>query len=305
MTDRKSDETALAVLIVGAGPTGLTLACELARRGISFRLIEAAPGPQPGSRGKGIQPRTLEVFDDLGIVDRVIAHGQVSMPIHSTAPGGQVVVGGAQTSVDRPDIPYAAGLITPEWRIEEALRLRLAQLGGAVEFYTALDSFEQSGQSISATIVKAGEPETIEARWLVGCDGGHSMVRRRAGIAFEGETSEEIRMIVADVQVDGLDRDAWQMWSHAEGMIALCPLPSTDVFQYQAGIGPGQNPELSLANMQSILERRSGRTTSISTISSGHRCGASTSASSTTIARAACSSPATRRIFTRRPAARA
>ena len=53
------------VLIVGAGPTGLTLACELARRGVPFRLIEAAPGPQPGSRGKGLQPRTLEVFDDL------------------------------------------------------------------------------------------------------------------------------------------------------------------------------------------------------------------------------------------------
>jgi 2-polyprenyl-6-methoxyphenol hydroxylase-like FAD-dependent oxidoreductase len=171
-----------------------------------------------------------------------------------------VVVGGAQPSVDRPDIPYAVGLITPEWRIEEALRLRLAQLGGAVEFDAALDSFEQSGQGISATIVKAGEPETIEARWLVGCDGGHSLVRRRAGIAFEGETREEIRMIVADVRVDGLDRDAWQMWSHAEGMIALCPLPSTDVFQYQAGIGPGQNPELNLANMQSMLERRSGRT---------------------------------------------
>ena len=59
------------VLIVGAGPTGLTLACELARRSISVRLIEAALGPQPVSRGKGVQPRTLEAFDDLGIVDRV------------------------------------------------------------------------------------------------------------------------------------------------------------------------------------------------------------------------------------------
>src|SRR4051812_10303064 len=93
------------VLIVGAGPTGLTLACELARAGVSHRLIEAAPGPQPGSRGKGVQPRTLEVFDDLGIVDRVIANGQVAMPIRSTAPDGQVTVGAA-TSGDRPGIPY-------------------------------------------------------------------------------------------------------------------------------------------------------------------------------------------------------
>ena len=161
---------------------------------------------------------------------------------------------------DRPDIPYPASLITPEWRIEEALRLRLAELGGAVEFGTALGSFEQSDEAVSAVVVKGGEAETVTARWLVGCDGGHSIVRKQAGIAFEGETREEVRMIVADVEVDGLDRDAWHMWRHEEGIVSLCPLPSTDVFQYQAGIAPGQDPELSLANMQAILERRSGRT---------------------------------------------
>ena len=69
-----------------------------------------------------------------------------------------------------------------------------------------------------------------------------------------------VRMIVADVEVDGLDRDAWHMWRHEEGLVSLCPLPSTNAFQYQAGIAPGQDPELSLANMQAILERRSGRT---------------------------------------------
>src|ERR1700685_3557888 len=109
------------VLIVGAAPTGLTLAVQLARSGVSFRLIEAAPGPQPGSRGKGIQPRTLEVFDDLGIVDRVISNGQIAMPIRKTDPDGQVTLGGTETLGDRPDIPYPAPLITPEWRIEEAL----------------------------------------------------------------------------------------------------------------------------------------------------------------------------------------
>jgi 2-polyprenyl-6-methoxyphenol hydroxylase-like FAD-dependent oxidoreductase len=249
-----------AVLIVGAGPTGLTLACELARSGVSFRLIEAAPGPQPGSRGKGIQPRTLEVFDDLGIVDRVIAGGRMAMPVRSINPDGQVTLSGAETLVDRPDIPYPASLITPEWRTEEALRLRLSELGGAVEFGTALGSFEQSDEGVSAVIVKDGEAETINVRWLIGCDGGHSTVRKQAGIAFEGETREEVRMIVADVEADGLDRNAWHMWRHEEGLVSLCPLPSTGVFQYQAGIAPGQNPELSLANMQAILERRSGRT---------------------------------------------
>ena len=248
------------VLIVGAGPTGLTLACELARRNITFRLIEAVAGPQPGSRGKGIQPRSLEVFDNLGIAERVIANGRMGMPMHSASPDGKVTVSNNEPLPQRPDVPYRASLITPEWRIEEALRLRLAELGGAVEFGTALVSFEQSDEGVSALVLKGTESEIVTSRWLVGCDGGHSVVRKQAGIAFEGETREEVRMIVADVEVDGLGRDLWHIWSHEEGVVALCPLPSTNAFQYQAGVAPGQDPELSLANMQAILQQRSGRT---------------------------------------------
>ena len=255
--------TGPSVLIVGAGPTGLTLACELARRDVSFRLIEAAPGPQPGSRGKGLQPRTLEVFDDLGIVDRVLAHGQMAMPIRSTAPDGQVTLGGAvpDALAGRPDIPYPASVITPEWRTEEALRLLLETLGGKVEFDTALVSLDQpDSEGVAATLLSGGTTRTITYRWVVGCDGGHSVVRKQTGIAFTGETREQVRMLVADVEVDGLDRDAWHMWRHAEGLVTLCPLPSTRLFQYQAGIAPGQDAGLDLDNLQTTLERRTGRT---------------------------------------------
>ncbi len=250
------------VLIVGAGPTGLVLACELARRGVTFRLIEAAVGPQPGSRGKGVQPRTLEVFGDLGVVDRVLANGRMAMPIRSTAPDGTVTLGGAEPEElrNRPDIPYTTSLITPEWRVEEALRLRLTELGGAVEFGTLLRSFEQSDEGVSALVVAGGATQTIRASWLVGCDGGHSVVRKQAGIIFEGETRDEVRMIVADAEVDGLARDAWHMWRHREGFVSLCPLPSTNTFQYGASITPDQAPDLSLANLQAILEARVGRT---------------------------------------------
>ena len=248
-------------LIVGAGPTGLTLACDLARRGLPFRLIEASPGPQPGSRGKGVQPRSLEVLDDLGIGERVRAHGQIAMPIWSTAPDGQVTRGGAvpESLRDRPDIPYPASVVTPEWRVEEALRGRLTELGGVVEFGTALESFEQSDDGVSAVVAHDAQVETVEAAWLVGCDGGHSSVRTQARVAFDGETREQVRMIVADLAVEGLDRDTWQVWQHADGLVSLCPLPSTETFQFQAGIGPGQDPELSLASMQAILEGRTGR----------------------------------------------
>ncbi len=134
MTVERTNETTRAaagtriqpeVLIVGAGPFGLTLTCEIARYGSSHRLNEAFPGPQPGSRGKGIQPRTLEGFDDLWIVDRVMAHGRTAMPILSTAADGKVKLGGGDYLEDSTDMPYPSTLIAPEWRLEEALRLIL------------------------------------------------------------------------------------------------------------------------------------------------------------------------------------
>ena len=202
------------------------------------------------------------MFDDLGIGDRVTAHGQMAMPIRSTASDGRVTLGGAEPEdlKDRPDIPYTTSLITPEWRTEEALRMRLAELGGAVEFDTALERFEQSDDTVSAVLVNGDKAAVVTARWLIGCDGGHSTVRLQAGIAFTGETREEVRMIVADLHADGADRDVWHIWQHQDGFIALCPLPSTDVFQYQALLAPGQDPKLNLENMQAILGHRTGRT---------------------------------------------
>src|ERR1700761_819091 len=261
-TNPKSASGEPAVLIAGAGPTGLTLAVELARGGVSFRLIEAAPGPQPGSRGKGIQPRTLEIFGDLGLADQELAHGRLAMPLGMTTPAGQVKEGGAEPAElkNRPDIPFTTSLITPEWRTEENLRRRLAELGGAVEFGTTLDSFKQTGAGGSAVLIRDGQAETVTARWLAGCDGGHSVVRHQAGIEFVGETHDEIRMLVADVAVDGLDRDAWHLWQHPDGLVSLCPLPSTGVFQYQALIAAGSDPDLSRAHLQAILDQRTGRT---------------------------------------------
>jgi 2-polyprenyl-6-methoxyphenol hydroxylase-like FAD-dependent oxidoreductase len=254
------DATAPSVLIVGAGPTGLTLACELARRGTAFRLIEASPGPQPGSRGKGLQPRTLEVFDNLGIADRVIANGRMPMPMRSHAPDGTVAMTGMDTLGQRPDVPYPTTLLTPQWRVEEALRQRLAEFGGAVSFGTSLQGFTQADGYVTATLVKDGMPERVTVRWLVGCDGGHSSVRKQAGIAFAGETREDVRMIIADVAVDGLDRDVWEIWRYDRGITSLCPLPSTDLFQFQASVAPGQDQALTRANMQAMIENASGRT---------------------------------------------
>src|ERR1700743_2572314 len=160
------DQTAPAVLIAGAGPTALPLAFVLARAAVSFRLIEAAPGPQPGSRGKGIQPRTLEAFGDLGLADRELAHGRLAMPVAMTAADGPGKAGGAEPGAltNRPDTPYTTSLITPEWRTEEALRLRLAELGGAVEFGTTLDRFQQTREGVAGVAGPGGGSETVTRR---------------------------------------------------------------------------------------------------------------------------------------------
>lgn len=257
-----TDAGRTTVLIVGAGPTGLTLAVELARSGVPFRLIDAEPGPHPGSRGKGVQPRTLEIFEDLGISERVIANGQMAIPMNSTGPDGQVRRGGAipESLAHRPDIPYAASLLTPQWRVEEALRLRLEEFGGAVEYGTALVGLDQTDDEVTAEIVTKGTTVTVAARWLVGADGGHSIVRKQIGVPFVGETREDVRMVLADLPVSGLSRDSWETWAHPTGVMSLCPLPSTDLFQYAATLAPGAEPRLDLAGLQTTLEERTGRT---------------------------------------------
>jgi 2-polyprenyl-6-methoxyphenol hydroxylase-like FAD-dependent oxidoreductase len=251
-------DTAADVLIVGAGPTGLTLACTLAQRGIQVRIVDAANAPPTGSRGKGLQPRTLELFDDLGIVDNVVAHGVFDLPIRYYDESGQSKDDRLyEQRTPRPHAPFLRPLIIPQWRVEAALRQKLEQLGARVEYGTELTGIAPQADGVTASLVGA-TPTSLQARWLVGCDGGKSSVRHLTGIAFLGETREAYRMLVGDVRVAGIDRDHWHIWKSAEGFLALCPLPSTDAFQLQASVAPGQESETSLAVFQRLVDRRSG-----------------------------------------------
>jgi 2-polyprenyl-6-methoxyphenol hydroxylase-like FAD-dependent oxidoreductase len=210
-----------AVLIVGAGPTGLTLACELARRGLSFRLIDKAPEYFAGSRGKGLQPRSLEVLDDLGVIDRVLAKGRFHLPFRGY--DGATVLGDHdmhEGRVPTPDVPYASPLIIPQWQVEEILRNRLTEYGGRVELATELISFQQNRDGVTARLAHSGATEQVFSRYMVGADGGHSFVRKELGVGFEGDTWKNERMLVGDVRVDGLDREHWHSWpKHEAGWV--------------------------------------------------------------------------------------
>jgi 2-polyprenyl-6-methoxyphenol hydroxylase-like FAD-dependent oxidoreductase len=248
------------VLIVGAGPTGLVLACELARRQVPFRLIDAAPQPSNASRGKGLQPRSLEVFDDLGIADQATAGGRFHMPMRIYRPDGGYtdhdMHAGHQPT---PNAPYGSTLLIPQWRTEGLLREKLAALGAQVEFGTALEGLEQDENGVTATLSRNGTTETVRTAWLVACDGGRSKTRGMLGVDFLGETLETHRMYVADVKAPGLGRDVWHVWGKSNELVALAPLPVTDQFQFQAAISMDMPTEPALALLQQLLEERSGR----------------------------------------------
>ena len=253
MTNIASD-----VLIVGAGPTGLTLACTLAQRGMRVRIVDAASGPATGSRGKGLQPRTLELFDDLGVLDGALAYGIFGLAVRHYDESGHFQDASLnEQGLPRPDAPFLQTLITPQWRVEETLREKLGQLGVHVEFGVEFTGFSQDEEGVIAQLAGA-DTTSLRVRWLVGCDGGRSRVRQLTQIAFLGETLETYRMLVGDFQVEGIDRDHWHIWKSAEGFLALCPLPSTDLFQLQASIAPGQESEASRDVFQRAVHRRTG-----------------------------------------------
>src|ERR1700734_3910085 len=123
------------LLICGAGAAGLTLAIDLARRGVSARLIDKLDGPFAGSRGKGIQPRSQEVFEDLGVIDRLMAAGGTYPPLRSYAADGPykdppVIEGGPAAPAE----PYHLSLMVPQFLTEAVLRERLAELGHRPQF---------------------------------------------------------------------------------------------------------------------------------------------------------------------------
>jgi 2-polyprenyl-6-methoxyphenol hydroxylase-like FAD-dependent oxidoreductase len=251
----------VSVLIVGAGPTGLMLACDLARRNVPFRLVDKAPAYFVGSRGKSLQPRSLEVFDDLGVVERILSHGRFHLPFR--AYDGSTILGDRDLHEGRhptPDVPYASSLMIPQWRVEDTLRQHLEAFGKRVELATELVRIEQDENGVTATLQNEDAQEDVRCSYLVAADGGRSFVRKFMKFDFEGETWKDARMLVGDVRVDGLDRDHWHTWpNHPDGWVGLCPLPSTQSFQFQAAISSTFAEEASFEAFQCVFEERSGR----------------------------------------------
>jgi 2-polyprenyl-6-methoxyphenol hydroxylase-like FAD-dependent oxidoreductase len=245
------------VLVVGAGPTGLTLGIELARRGLAVRVVDRSEQPAIGSRGDGLQPRTLEVFDDLGVLDAVRDAGSPHAPI-------RVHVGGRFVAERRmsewreptPDVPLPNPWVLGQDRTEGILRDRLGELGVPVEFGTELVACEQDDDGEIATLRRNGRSERVRAAYLVGADGGRSTVRKALGIPFDGTTDESTRMLLGDVRVDDLDHQHGYWFAAADDPrsgIMLSPLPGGDLFQAACPADAGAEP--SPTTLQAAFDR--------------------------------------------------
>ncbi len=253
--------SAVDVLICGAGAAGLTLAIELARRGITLRLIEKLDQPFQGSRGKGIQPRSQEVFEDLGILDRLVAMGGVYPTERRYRDDGSFsdadsIEHSAPTAAE----PYQQPLMVPQFLTERLLRERLLELGHRPQFGCELVGFVQEEAGVTAQLAGPAGAETVRARWLVGADGGRSFVRHALELGFSGKTLG-VRALVADVLLSGVSRDYWHRFGEGDRQrqVAICPLAGTELFQIQGPIPLDADIDMSAPGLTAMIAQRTGR----------------------------------------------
>ena len=189
------------VVIVGAGPTGLSLACQLVRHGVDFVIVEKNEGVTPYSKAIGVHARTLEIYEQIGLARDAVEQGMVAGKIRLLA-GGEVRGEFDLSGIGEGMSPYPFVLMLEQSKNERLLYGFLKSQGRDVHWSTEFESFLQTESGVTARVKNsAGESRTIEARYLVGCDGAKSPVRHALGLAFEGSTFERT-FYVADAQVD-------------------------------------------------------------------------------------------------------
>ncbi|MFF2083343.1 FAD-dependent monooxygenase [Nocardia sp. NPDC058176] len=209
------------VLVVGAGPVGLTTALELARRGARCRVIEQLGVRPRYAKAVGVQPRTLEVFQGMGVLRAVL---DAAVPIR-----GQIAYADG-VEVTRivlelpPDVPYGFAAL-PQYETERVLAEQLARTGVRVEYGVTLSSFAQDDTGVTAVLRDADGEQTVRTGYLVGADGAHSTVRKQLGLTFEGAAFAEQYML-GDVELDWTMPTGYGVRSSRGDDVLVCiPLP--------------------------------------------------------------------------------
>ena len=246
------------VLIVGAGPTGLTLACGLLANGVAARVVDKAVEPAGTSRALGLQPRGIEVVERLGALNglpqRALQVEEIVVHINGKQ-AASVRVGQRTALVTRP------GLVISQADVEVELRRRVGELGGQIEWGSEVAAAEQDSHGVTVRLADGGQSR---AGWLVGCDGAHSRVRQLAGVGFPGAPLAE-RFLLVDVHADlPLSRNSIYVWLDGESVFGAFPLPGEDLWRLMAPTAdPGTDADLvtdeaALAEVARLLGERTG-----------------------------------------------
>ena len=235
--------------MVGAGPVGLVLACELARRDVPVRVIDRLERPTDQSRAIVVHARSLEMLQRVGVIDRFLEAGVRSAAMTMHASGREI----ARVELDMVDSPYPYSLLLPQTETEAILEARLEELGGRVERGVALESFEQDDERVSARL---GTGETVEASYVVGADGSHSTVRAQMGLKLDGSFSGET-FLIADVEAEsGHPPESMHTFFSEDGTFLLFPMRDSRV-RIIAHTEPGAG-EPTLESVQAMADARAG-----------------------------------------------
>lgn len=210
----------VSVLIVGAGPSGLMMANELARHGISFRIIDQKPQQTEHSNAVAIQTRTVEIFRQLGLLDEFLKNGQRIKKLVFFDNGKKF----AELPLEHIDSTYPFVLAVPQSSTERILNRSLELLHHRVERNRELIDFSQHDDDVEAILRhQDGYEEKIYCEWLIGCDGHRSIVRDESGITFPGEDIDE-QFVVADAKMSSLHKqDEIYIYSKKGRMLGIFP----------------------------------------------------------------------------------
>lgn len=244
----------LDVLVVGGGPTGLALAAQLRAYGTRFRIVDRSLDRVHESRALAIQPRTLEALAGFGVADELVARGNPAMQLRMHLPRRVVPV--RLFDIGLSDTAYPFLLFLSQAETESVLAEHLAGRDVTIERGTELVRMEAEGAYVVCRLRRGdGTAETVEARYVVGCDGAHSTVRAQAGIGFEGYAYPQT-FLLADLEVDGLEPDAVHTYMAGTGVLFFFPLGSPATWRMLAMRPPdAPDTEVTLSLLQEITGR--------------------------------------------------
>ena len=239
------------VLIVGAGPVGLFLANECARRGLRWKLIEERSSQSVHSKALAIFPRTLEIFDMAGLVAPFLEEANRVTAVAVITHGHTL----AHMRFAPEESPYSFIAMVPQNVTEDLLLRALRNRGGDVEYETKFVSAEQQDGSVTVTIDRNGKRSNAKASFVVGCDGAHSTVRHGLGLTLEGGEYQDSFML-ADIETNNaLPSDELQLCPSELGPVAIFPM-SAERRRVVATIDQPQGEAPSLELVRKILAER-------------------------------------------------